>query len=174
MKKITEHASPGVPGRSGRPGGAAFLLAQLGAHAATRFAGRVAELGLTPPQVGLLRAVARDPGSSQQLLATRLGVFPSRVVAFVDDLEERELVRRERSRTDRRQYAVQLTADGQAMIRRVGELARLHERELCHALDDAEREQLAILLSRIADDQGLTPGVHPGFRQIDGTEKPQG
>lgn len=156
------------PPPQGRPrrDGPAFLLAQLGAHAAGRFAERVAGIGLTPPQVGLLRAIAADPGSSQQQVATRLGLLPSRVVSFVDDLEEQGLVRRERSRSDRRQYELHLTEEGQATMRRIGGVARAHERDLCGALDDGEREQLAELLRRIAEQQGLTPGVHPGYREI--------
>lgn len=149
-----------------RPQGTAFLLAQVGGHAAARFAERVATIGLNPPQVGLLRAIASAPGSSQQQLAERLGLLPSRVVAFVDELENLGYVARERSRTDRRQYALALTDDGRQLMRRIGELARAHEAALCQALDASERSTLADLLGRIADDQGLTPGVHPGYRQI--------
>ena len=157
----------------GRPG-VAFLLAQVGAHAAGRFATRVSELDLTPAQAGLLRAVSTAPGSSQQQLATRLGLLPSRVVAFVDALEERGLVRRERSSTDRRQYALHLTDDGQALMRRLSRLARNHDRDLSGALTAPEREQLTELLQRIAAQQGLTVGVHPGYRQLDGGERPAG
>jgi DNA-binding MarR family transcriptional regulator len=157
-----ETSPPGPP----RGGGVAFLLAQLGAHATARFAKRVATLDLTPPQAGLLRAIAADPGSSQQQLAGRLGMLPSRVVAFVDELEERGLVRRERSSTDRRQYALQLTDAGKGMLRRIGVLAREHEHDVTQALSAADRGQLADLLRRIADQQELTPGVHTGFRHL--------
>jgi DNA-binding MarR family transcriptional regulator len=160
-----ERPPVGSTGR-GRPDGAAFLLAQLGAHAAGRFAERVAEVGLTPPQAGLLRAVARDPGRSQQQLATRLGLLPSRMVAFVDDLEERGRLRRERSRADRRQYALQLTEDGEALMGRLATVARAHDRDLLQSLSGPERELLADLLRRVAVDQGLTAGVHPGYRQL--------
>jgi len=37
---------------------------------------------------------------------------------------------------------------------------------LCQELDESEHAQLVDLLSRIADQQELTPGVHPGYRQI--------
>jgi len=37
---------------------------------------------------------------------------------------------------------------------------------LCEALGAEEREQLAGMLRRIADQQGLRPGVHPGFRTL--------
>jgi hypothetical protein len=33
-------------------------------------------------------------------------------------------------------------------------------------LTDDERTQLAQLLRRIADQQGLRPGVHPGFSRL--------
>ena len=174
MSTATDSAhSPASEPGAGRHGGAAFLLAQLGAHAASRFADRVTEVGLTPPLTGLLAAIARDPGSSQQQLATRLGLLPSRVVSFVDELEERRLVHRERSNTDRRQYALHLTEDGQQMMRRIGGLARAHDHDLCQALDPAEHDQLADLLARIANQQGLTPGVHPGYRQIDQPTQPE-
>ncbi|MEV0298850.1 hypothetical protein [Nocardia sp. NPDC050710] len=48
----------------------------------------------------------------------------------------------------------------------MAELALAHEAELCGDLSDEEYEQLAALLTRIADRQGLTPGVHPGYRRL--------
>ncbi len=149
--------------------GVAFLVAQIGAAAARRFAERIAELDLTPPQTGLLRAIAQHPGSSQRELGARLGLFPSRVVTFVDDLESRGFVRRERSRTDRRQYALHLTDQGQALMSQVRTVARAHESNLCQSLDESERAQLVVLLGRIAEQQGLTSGVHPGYRDLNET-----
>ncbi|MFD0571122.1 MarR family winged helix-turn-helix transcriptional regulator [Kitasatospora gansuensis] len=96
---------PGAPG----PRGAAFLLAQIGAHAAALFAERVAELGLTPADVGLLRMIAGRPGRSQRALATDLGVVPSRVVALIDNLETKGLVERRRSTEDRRNHELHLS-----------------------------------------------------------------
>ena len=76
-----------VPAKGrGRTGGVAFLLAQIGAHAAERFGERIAQLDLTPPQTGLLRAVAAEPGRSQQAVAEQLRIQPSRFVALVDEL----------------------------------------------------------------------------------------
>jgi DNA-binding MarR family transcriptional regulator len=147
-----------------RPSGVAFLLAQIGAHAANRFAGRVAALGLTPAQVGVLRVVAQRPGLSQQALATELGVVPSKVVSLVDALEERGVLERRRDPADRRLYALHLSESAQELLRRVRDTVRQHDQELTSALTPDERGQLAALLGRIADAQGLTPGVHPGYR----------
>jgi DNA-binding MarR family transcriptional regulator len=147
-------------------GSTAFLLAQIGAHAARRFAERVAEVELTPPQAGLLRAIARQPGLSQAQYATHLGVPPSRFVLLVDGLEQRGLVARQRNDTDRRSYGLHLTADGRALMRRLGAIARAHDDELLDGLTADERQQLQRFLATIAERQGLTPGVHPGYRTL--------
>lgn len=146
--------------------GSAFLLAQVGAHAAARFAERVAALDLTPALTGLLRAVAATPGQSQQALARLLGTPPSRLVALVDQLDERGVLERRRNVADRRQHALHLTDSGRELLERVGAVARVHDDAICAALDPAERGRLRALLARIADDQGLTPGVHPGYRAL--------
>jgi DNA-binding MarR family transcriptional regulator len=146
--------------------GAAFLLTQIGSHAATRFGERIAELDLTPPQTGLLRAVAVAPGQSQQALARLLGTPPSRLVALVDGLDERGLVERRRNPDDRRLHALHLTDAGRDTLRRIAEVSQAHNDEMCAALTAEERTTLTALLARIAADHGLTPGVHPGYRRL--------
>lgn len=146
------------------PRGAAFLLAQIGAHAAARFAERVAHLGLTPADVGLLRMVAGQPGRSQRALAEDLGVVPSRVVKLIDVLEGQGLVERRRSEEDRRNYELHLTAEGRRTLGAVSRAAAAHEDALLAALDPEQRGHLLDLLQRVAAEQELTPGVHPGYR----------
>ncbi|SFJ86291.1 DNA-binding transcriptional regulator, MarR family [Streptosporangium canum] len=149
-----------------RPRGAAFLLSQVGAHAATRFAERIGGLGVAPSDVGLLRMIATRPGRSQQSLAEELGVVPSRVVALVDGLERKGLVERRRNPQDRRNYALHLAAEGERVMAGMRDLASAHEDEICAALDDTQRAQLTELLEAIAAQQGLTAGVHPGYRHL--------
>jgi DNA-binding MarR family transcriptional regulator len=145
---------------------AAFLLAQIGAHAASRYAERIAEHDLTPPQTGILRLLRARPGMSQQQLAETLGMQPSRVVAFVDELEAAGYVERVRDSSDRRRNSVALTAPGKAALRTIAAVARAHDAEICAALTAKERAALTAMLARIAADQGLTPGVHPGYRSL--------
>lgn len=147
------------------PDGAAFLLAAVGALAAGRFAERIATLELSPPQTGLLRLVAASPGRSQQELADVLGTPPSRLVALVDGLADKGLLERRRNEHDRRLHALHLTAAGETMMGRIAEVSRTHNDKMCTALTDAERVVLRDLLVRIATEQGLTPGVHPGYRK---------
>ena len=149
-----------------RPTGAAFLLAQVGAHASRRFAERVAEIGLTAPDAGLLRKIASDPGVSQQALAEHLGVMPSRMVALIDELEAKGILERRRSTEDRRNYALHLTERGLQVLGELSRVAAEHEESLCAALSKEEKVQLRDLCRRIAEEQGLTAGVHPGYRQL--------
>lgn len=147
-------------------GGSAFLLTQLGSHAAQSFAARVAELDLTPPQTGLLRAIALGPGRSQQALAQQLGTPANRLVSLVDGLEQRDLLERRRNPKDRRLHAVYLSDTGHEVLADIGRAARKHDDAVLGALSVAERQQLYDLLSRVATDQGLTPGVHPGHSTL--------
>ena len=148
-----------------RPGNA-FLLAQIGAHAAARFAERIKALDLTPAQAGVLRLTAWQPGRSQQEIARTLGTPPSRLVLLIDGLEERGLVERRRNPDDRRHYALYLTDAGSRFMGRLAEAGSAHEEDISAGLDADERAQLGELLSRIAVRQGLTAGVHPGYRQL--------
>jgi DNA-binding MarR family transcriptional regulator len=152
--------------QQGPPARAAFLLTQVGTHAAQRFAERIGEHGLTPPQTGILGLLRSNPGISQQRLAEILGMLPSRVVAFIDELEGAKLVERTRDGTDRRRNALALTAAGAAALHTIATEAVAHDDEVCRALSAQERATLTELLTRIAADQGLTPGVHPGYRTL--------
>jgi len=143
----------------------AFLLAQVGAHAASRFAQSLRPIGLSPAHAGILRILDAAPAITQQALAGALGSPPSRLVALVDELEAKGLVERQANESDRRRYALRLTAKGKAALQTIGNLVREHQNALLAALSQDERQQLAALLMRIADQQGLRKGVHPGYAQ---------
>jgi DNA-binding MarR family transcriptional regulator len=149
-----------------RPTGAAFLLTQVGSHAASRFGQRIASIGLTPPDAGVLGKISSHPGISQQALATHLSVVPSRMVALIDRLEEKGIVERKRSSGDRRNYELSLTDHGRHVMVEISRIAHEHELSFCAALSPKERAQLSNLCRRIAEQQGLTPGVHPGYRSL--------
>ena len=147
-------------------GSTAFLLAQIGAHAATQFGEKLKGLRLIRPHAGILRLIGLTPGLSQQELARRLAILPSQLVALLDELEERGLIERRQDATDRRTYALHLTKSGRDVTEQIGRIAREHDDAICAALDIPERRQLNALLERIAEQQGLTPGVHPGYRKL--------
>lgn len=144
----------------------AFLLSQVGAHAANRFADRLSPLGLKPPHAGILRVIDQADGLSQQALVEKLGVVPSRLVVLLDELERRGLVERRDRPGDRRSYALHLTEAGREAWKQIVRIARQHQDDLCAALDESEQEQLAGYLRRIAEQQRLAPGMHPGWKPL--------
>jgi DNA-binding MarR family transcriptional regulator len=151
-----------------RTDGIGFLLSQLGHRAAALFAELLEPLELTPPLAGIVRMVARQPGLSQQELAQRLQLLPSRVVAFIDDLEARGYLTRERNKTDRRLYALHLTPLGHELMGELRAVAREHDRLLSTGLTGDQRTELRTLLAHLAEAQKLTPAIHPGYAHIDG------
>jgi DNA-binding MarR family transcriptional regulator len=88
------------------------------------------------------------------------------MVILIDELTEKGWVERRRSQKDRRHSELLLTKAGRQMLEEVSQLAAKHEADLCAALSLEERETLASLCRKIAAQQGLTPGVHPGFRKL--------
>jgi DNA-binding MarR family transcriptional regulator len=152
--------------------GVAFLLSQLGYHSSRLWQGRLAPLGLDPRHVMLLRHVAIEEGRSQQALGEALQIPPSRMVALVDAMERRGLLRRRPVPGDRRVRTLHLTVDGRRLLDQVMDISVEHERQLCKGLQPAEREHLIALLGRVATEQGLGAGVHPGAADTEGPRQP--
>jgi DNA-binding MarR family transcriptional regulator len=86
--------------------------------------------GIEPQQHQLLLALRGLPEGARPTIRTaaeRLCVAHHTAVALVDKLEERELLRRERSASDRREVLLRLTPKGEALLRA---LSALHRRQL--------------------------------------------
>jgi DNA-binding MarR family transcriptional regulator len=142
------------------------LLAQVGAHAAAQFAQRLRKVKLAPHHAGILRILNANPGMTQQALAATLDLVASRLVVLVDEMEERKLLERRENSEDRLRYALHLTEKGRETLESIGGIAREHSQALLAAISGEEQQQLGLLLRRIADQQGLTPMVHPGYRRM--------
>jgi DNA-binding MarR family transcriptional regulator len=133
----------------------ASLLAQLGAHATARLTIRLAMLGLVPAHAGILKILIGKPGMSQCALAMALGMLPSRMVAYVDELERKGLLERRPHESDRRNNALHLTKAGRVAYRATSRLAQEHQQALLTGLSKQQQMQLAELLSLVANHQGL-------------------
>jgi DNA-binding MarR family transcriptional regulator len=155
-------------------GHTSFLLAQVGAHAATRYAERLADLRLSPAQSGMLRVLGKSGGISQKELAETLSILPSRLVVLVDELEALGLVERRDSAEDRRLYALHLSEKGRRVMEEVKRVALAHDEAFLSPLSTEERSRLRAMLAKLADHEGLVPGVHPGYRRFakSGGDKP--
>lgn len=146
--------------------GPAFLLSQVGAHAALQFGELLERIQLKPHHAGILRMLGFNPGLTQQALSQILGVFPSQLVALLDFLERRQLIERKDSPRDRRQYNLLLTRNGERALAEIGKLTDELEKDLFRALNRSEVGVLHALVARIIAQQKITPGVHPAYKQL--------
>ena len=137
-----------------------FALSTLGFAVASRFHELLAPLGIEPRDFALLRAIAAGEGLSQQALGEQLRIPPSRMVAFIDALQDRRLLERRPHPSDRRAHALYLTSAGRKLLGKAVAVASGFERELCAGLSAAEREKLLALLGSVREQLGLPPGVH--------------
>jgi DNA-binding MarR family transcriptional regulator len=140
-----------------------FTISTTGYAIARRFREVLAPLGLEPKDFALLRTVATSPGVTQQAIGERMGVKPSRMVAFVDALEQRGLLERRQNPDDRRARELFLTDQGRELLQRAFATAVEHERLLTSDLNEDEREQLMELLARVGSHLGIPRGVHVGM-----------
>ena len=150
VTRIDQRTSETKPDQS-----TASLLAQLGAPATARLTVRLAMLEFAPAHAGILKILAGAPGMSQSALAKALGMLPSRMVAYVDELERKGLLERRPHESDRRNNALHLTKAGRAAYRATSRLAQEHQRALLAGLSKQQQMQLAELLSLVANHQGL-------------------
>lgn len=105
-----------------------------------------APLGVTGRQLALLTLFGDGAAQSQQDGAARLGVDRTTMVALVDELEARGLVRREVAPGDRRKRLVLLTPEGERVREAGAEVTRKAEALLLEPLsaEDAGRLRAAL------------------------------
>src|SRR5688572_30026869 len=87
----------------------------------------VADLNLTQKQTATLWLIGANPGVSQVTVAAALGMDRATMMAIIDKLEDRALVLRKRSSTDRRRQELLLTPAGQRKLKTVKTRIAEHE-----------------------------------------------
>jgi DNA-binding MarR family transcriptional regulator len=145
------------------PRSVGFLISQLGFLSSKSFTEALQPVGIDPREFLLMRFVATAEGQSQQMLAERLAVPPSRMVALVDHLEDAGLLERRPDPEDRRIRGLYLTRKGRGALERAGKIAIDYETRLCAGINREEREQLIDLLQKLQVSQTDLRGVHPGL-----------
>ena len=115
------------------------------------------QFGVTARQVTLLWLVKRSPGLTLRALAAEEAISAPALSGHVDRLERAGLIVRVRSAVDRRRVGLELTTDGERLLRRVRRtqdgLARRsarHARSGSARGDQAAVEPLSELIERTA------------------------
>jgi DNA-binding MarR family transcriptional regulator len=156
----------GEAGGNGAPGielgpitgyiGYALRRAQIAAF--TDFIGSLKQLDLRPTIFGVLLIIDQNPGLPQSAVCSALGIQKANFVPLLDELESRKLAVRQDGVADRRSYALHLTAEGKALVRRARELHAEHEARLAKRLGAGGREQLLTLLEQLTGTGGTGIG----------------
>lgn len=105
------------------------------------------EQGLTPVQQAAIITIDRQGELPMGKVADALHCDASNVTGIVDRLVSQGIVERKECPSDRRAKTLQLTAKGKEAASTLNQ--RMPEVLGCHALSDAEREQLRHMLQKI-------------------------
>jgi DNA-binding MarR family transcriptional regulator len=101
---------------------------------------------ISSAQFSVLHVVAHNPGLAQARIAEALSIERARLVLMLDRLEERALLVRTRSKSDRRSHALHLTDDGRKLLDTLLALQAEHERTIEAVLTaDGKAELLRLL-----------------------------
>ena len=145
---MTEHAQEPLPSALTEHVG--YLLVVLGKRAQRAFSDALEPAGLRPPHFDVLACLDQGGARSQTEIARALRVEPAHLVTLLDELERAGHVARTADPSDRRRYAVALTAAGAALTRRLKVTAGEVEAALVADLKVTEQAQLRRLLQRVA------------------------
>ena len=116
---------------------------------------RLAERGLSVPQLAVLEALLHLGPMSQRELGERMLRTGGSVTSMVDKLEQRGWVVRQRDEDDRRVVHLHLTPEGRRLIARIFPLHAAAVAETFGALTANEQRELARLCKKL----GLSLGA---------------
>lgn len=128
-----------------------YQLAQATITTTRVFAETIGEVfDLRPVEFTVLTLVHENPGVAAKQLAQALAVTPPNITMWIDKLEKRGLIERERSATDGRAQHIRATPEGAALARQALEQVAAGEQAALESLSIAERAMLIELLNKVA------------------------
>jgi DNA-binding MarR family transcriptional regulator len=142
LAKLTEAAVHGIVG---------YQLAQATIVTNQVFDDRVGRRGgLRRVEFTILALVQGNPDVTARQLARALAVTPPNIAVWLDKLEARGLIARQRSASDARMQHVRITRAGSQLVDRSAQLLLEGEGAALSALSTAERAMLVELLHKVA------------------------
>lgn len=110
-----------------------------------------APFNISPAQFSVLTVIERNPGLTQSQVAAALGIKRTNFVGLLDELERRALAERRQAARDKRSYALYLTGDGVALMRKLKPVLKAHETRMIARIGESGRDRLVELLHEIVD-----------------------
>ena len=142
-----------------------FVLSTLSLTVSELIEEALAQFGLRLRDYRLLRLLLLDGPQLQGSIGPALRVDRTTVVALVDKVELKKLVRRSRPKTDRRAYLLNLTAKGARVARDATKTVNAVEEDFFAPLDANERDDLRSLSMRLLAEPGTIATAHAATRR---------
>ena len=138
-------------GEGGIRGVLGYQLAQAAILTTEAFVRVVGEpLNLRPVELTILQLVRENAPVTATKVAQALVITAPGVTIWLDRLEQRGLLKRERGETDRRTQNVRLTRKGEELAASALGLLLQADREILKHLSEGERHMLLELLHKVA------------------------
>ncbi len=137
-----QSAPPAVIDTAPLPDAIGYMLRRAHLVVVKNFITLCKDIDIRPAQFAILTVIENNPGLKQIDVSLALGIKRTNMVALIDALQKRDLVRRVTVKSDRRSYALHLTAKGKTFMAKLRARAAQHEKEVGAALGVNGREQL--------------------------------
>lgn len=108
------------------------------------------EFGITGPQLMVLQAIAKHPGTMVREIADSVNLSAATITSILDRLESRELVQRIRSTQDKRRVGVYLSESGQSTVNKAPLPLQEQFTRQFNTLELWEQSQMISTMQRLA------------------------
>jgi DNA-binding MarR family transcriptional regulator len=109
-----------------------------------------APFDISPAQFSVLTVIERNPGLTQSQVAAALGIKRTNFVGLLDELERRGVAERRQAARDKRSYALYLTTEGAALMRKLRPVLKAHESRMVAKVGQEGRDRLVALLHDVS------------------------
>ncbi|WP_245286850.1 MarR family transcriptional regulator [Bradyrhizobium sp. Tv2a-2] len=108
-----------------------------------------AEMGISPASYAILALVRDNPGVAPSSVAGLLRLQLPNLIKMLNELESAGLIKRSRSKADRRAVELVLTPKGNKLIQEAAKISEPYNRRMLAPLSEAEQGTLIEMLNRI-------------------------
>lgn len=147
---MNENSTPQDVDFSTLDGLVGFQVRQAQLRVFNHFRKTVGTAGITPGQAGILILIRNNPGISQAALARAIGVERATLGQIITDMEAKAWVARRQSRTDKRSFALTLSASGRSFLEKVLGRIAIHEQAMTAHLGAGDRREFLRLLLKFS------------------------
>jgi DNA-binding MarR family transcriptional regulator len=111
-------------------------------------------VNLSPGRFAVLTLIGQNPGISQTALSRANRNDKSTLTSALGGLVQKGLVKRQRTKGDKRIYQLMLTPAGEKLLRQLTECAKQHDRNLTQVIGPREYARFMQILRKIAAEAG--------------------